>query len=130
MHTGDVGYLDGDGDLYIVDRKKDMIVSGGFNVYPNEVEHAIAKLSGVQEVAVIGAPDDRWGESVTAVVVRRPGHEVTGDDVVAICHEHLGAYKAPKAVYFWDDVPKNSAGKILRREVREHFWAGRERKVN
>ncbi len=130
VHTGDVGYLDADGYLYIVDRKKDMIVSGGFNVYPNEVEHAISKLVGVQEVAVVGAPDDRWGEAVTAVVVRRPGHDVTPDDVIAVCRENLGAYKAPKAVFFWDAVPKNPVGKILRREVREQFWAGRDRKVN
>lgn len=129
-HTGDVGYLDVDGYLYIVDRKKDMIVSGGFNVYPNEVEHAISKLIGVQEVAVVGTPDDRWGEAVTAVVVRRVGYDVTEADVIQSCRASLASYKAPKQVLFWDTVPKSPVGKILRREVREVFWADRDRKVN
>ncbi len=128
-HTGDVGRIDEEGYLTIVDRKRDMIVSGGFNVYPTEVENAILTLVGVREAAVVGAPDDRWGEAVTAVVVVRPGHSVTAEEVIAACRENLAAYKAPKDVHFVDELPKSGVGKILRRDVRERFWAERQRRV-
>lgn len=128
-HTGDVGRMDDEGYLTIVDRKRDMIVSGGFNVYPTEVENAILTLVGVREAAVVGAPDDEWGEAVTAVVVVRPGHTVTVEDVLQACRANLASYKAPKAVHFVDDLPKSGVGKILRREVRQGFWAGRDRQV-
>ena len=128
-HTGDVGRIDEEGYLTIVDRKRDMIVSGGFNVYPTEVENAILTLVGVREAAVVGAPDDRWGEAVTAVVAVRPGHTVTAEDVIAACRENLAAYKAPKDVHFVDELPKSGVGKILRRDVRERFWAERQRRV-
>ena len=128
-HTGDVGRMDDDGYLTIVDRKRDMIVSGGFNVYPTEVESAILTLVGVREAAVVGAPDDDWGEAVTAVVVVRPGHSVTAEDVLQACRANLASYKAPKAVHFVEELPKSGVGKILRREVRQGFWVGRERQV-
>ncbi len=127
--TGDLGRFDDEGYLYIVDRKRDMIVSGGYNVYPAEVENAIAALQEVQEVAVVGIPDDRWGESVKAVVVLRPGARLTEEDVVESCTERLAGYKRPRSVDFVDELPKTGSGKLMRRKVREPFWAGRARSV-
>ncbi|WP_354701593.1 Long-chain-fatty-acid--CoA ligase [Paraconexibacter sp. AEG42_29] len=127
FYTGDVGRFDEEGYLYIVDRKKDMIVSGGFNVYPNEVEQAISALPGVLEVAVVGAPDDRWGEAIVAVVVPRPGVTLVPDAIIAGCREQIAGYKCPKSVEVWDEIPKSPRGKPLRRAVRDRFWqdAGR-----
>ncbi|QEC50417.1 long-chain fatty acid--CoA ligase [Baekduia soli] len=127
--TGDLGRLDDDGHLYIVDRKRDMIVTGGYNVYPAEVENAIASLEAVQEVAVVGAPDEQWGEAVTAVVVPRPGMTVTEDEVVAACTERLAGYKKPRVVEFVDELPKTGSGKLMRRRVRDRYWAGQARRV-
>jgi acyl-CoA synthetase (AMP-forming)/AMP-acid ligase II len=127
--TGDLGRLDDDGHLYIVDRKRDMIITGGYNVYPAEVENAIARLEAVQEVAVVGAPDDQWGESVTAVVVARPGMTVSEEEVIAACTERLASYKKPRAVEFVDELPKTGSGKLMRRRVRDRYWAGRARSV-
>jgi long-chain acyl-CoA synthetase len=127
--TGDLGRVDEDGYLYIVDRKRDMIITGGYNVYPAEVENAIAALEAVQEVAVVGVPDDRWGEAVKAVVVRRPGLDVGADDVIAACTERLAAYKKPRSVDFVDELPKTGSGKLMRRRVRDRYWAGRARSV-
>lgn len=127
--TGDLGRLDGDGYLYIVDRKRDMIVTGGYNVYPAEVENAIASLEEVQEVAVVGVPDDRWGEAVKAVVVLRPGTSLTEADIAARCTERLAGYKKPRSVDFVTELPKTGSGKLMRRAVREPYWAGRERSV-
>ncbi|QKT06504.1 AMP-binding protein [Gordonia sp. X0973] len=127
--TGDVGQLR-DGYLHVVDRKKDMIVSGGFNVYPTEVENAIYTVSGVAEVAVVGIPSEQWGETVHAVVSVRPGAEVTAAEVEQACLAHIAAYKRPRSIEFVDDLPKTGTGKILRREVKEKFWAGRDRMVN
>lgn len=106
-----------------------MIITGGFNVYPSEVEHAIATLAAVQEVAMVGAPDPKWGEAITAVVVVRPGFTLTAEEVRAVCRQQLAPYKAPKRVEFWDTLPKSERGKILRRVVRDQYWAGRERQV-
>jgi len=127
--TGDLGRLDGDGYLYIVDRKRDMIVTGGYNVYPAEIENAISVLREVQEVAVVGVPDERWGEAVKAVVVLRPGAQLTAADIVAACTERLASYKKPRSVEFVDDLPKTGSGKLMRRKVRDRYWAGRERSV-
>ena len=126
--TGDVGQMR-EGHLHIVDRKKDMIVSGGFNIFPNEVENAISTLPGVQEVAVVGAPDERWGETVNAVIVVRDGHTVTADDVERVCRERIASYKRPRAVEFVDALPKTSSGKIMRRVLRDAKWEGRSRRV-
>jgi long-chain acyl-CoA synthetase len=128
-HTGDVGYLDADGYLFITDRKKDMIISGGANIYPRELEEVICTHPAVHEVAVIGVPDEKWGESVKAVVVLRPGARATEPEIIEHCRRHLGSYKKPSTVDFVAELPKNAYGKILKRELREPYWAGRDRRV-
>jgi acyl-CoA synthetase (AMP-forming)/AMP-acid ligase II len=127
--TGDLGFLDDEGFLHIVDRKKDVIVSGGFNVYPAEVERVIAGLEGVSEVVVVGTPNERWGEAVKAIVVARPGFALDANRVIGVCREHLASYKKPVEVEFVDRLPKGSTGKILRRELRDRQWSGEERRV-
>jgi acyl-CoA synthetase (AMP-forming)/AMP-acid ligase II len=129
LHTGDVGYMDEDGYLYITDRKKDMIISGGSNIYPREVEEVICRHPGVFEVAVIGVPDERWGEATKALVVARPGQSPSEVDIVEHCRRHLASYKKPQSVEFLPALPKNAYGKILKRELRDRFWADRGRKV-
>ncbi|MFN3836068.1 MAG: long-chain-fatty-acid--CoA ligase, partial [Glycocaulis sp.] len=129
FHTGDAGYFDEDGFLYIHDRVKDMIVSGGENVYPAEVENAIFGAPGVADVAVIGVPDDKWGEAVKAIVVKKPGEDPSPESIIAWSKEHIAAYKAPKSIDFIDALPRNPSGKILRKDLREPYWRGRERRV-
>jgi acyl-CoA synthetase (AMP-forming)/AMP-acid ligase II len=118
LHTGDLARRDEEGYIYLVDRKKDMIISGGQNVYSTEVERIIGQLPAVAEVAVVGVPDGLWGERVTAVVVRKPGHDLTEQTVIAACRDRLAGYKSPKDVRFWDELPKNVLGKILKRDIR------------
>ena len=130
LRTGDAGYIDEDGYIYIQDRIKDMIISGGENIYPAEVENAVFGHPAVAEVAVIGVPDEKWGESVRAIVVRKPGTDVTADEIMAFARERIAAYKSPKAVDFIDVLPRNPSGKILRRELREPYWQGKTRRVN
>jgi len=130
LRTGDAGYLDEDGYLYIHDRVKDMIISGAENIYPAEVESAIYGHPDVAEVAVIGVPDERWGEAVKAVVVAKPGHEIDAADIIAFARTRIAHFKAPKSVDFIDALPRNASGKILRKDLREPYWAGRERRVN
>jgi acyl-CoA synthetase (AMP-forming)/AMP-acid ligase II len=129
LHTGDVGHLDEDGYVYITDRRKDVIISGGANIYPREVEEVICAHPAVSEVAVIGVPDDTWGESVKALVVLRPGAAATADDIVEHCRRALASYKKPRSVEFLPALPKNAYGKVLKRELREPYWAGRARRV-
>jgi len=129
LHTGDVGYVDDDGFLYIVDRLKDMIITGGVNVYPSEVEQAVWTHPAVEDCAVVGVPDDKWGEAVTAVVELKRGQAVTADEIIALCKQRLGSVKAPKAVEFWERLPRSANGKVLKREIRERFWQGRDRRV-
>lgn len=119
--VGDLGYLDEEGYLYLVDRKSDMIVSGGVNIYPAELEAEIATLDTVSEVAVVGLPDPTWGEIVAAFVVPRPGATVDPDEVVAACTARLASYKRPRRVEIVDELPKSAAGKILKRELRARF---------
>lgn len=126
--TGDVGRIR-DGYLHIVDRTKDMIVSGGFNVFPAEIENAISALEGVAEVAVVGAPDARWGEAVQAIVVLREGHQVTEDDIDRVCRERVAGYKRPRMVEFVSELPKTGSGKVQRHVLRERAWAGQDRRV-
>jgi fatty-acyl-CoA synthase len=121
FHSGDLAKIDGEGYLTIVDRKKDMIKSGGENVASREVEEAIYQLDSVAEVAVIGLPDPVWVESVTAVVVPKPGHSVSQEAVIAQCREVLAGFKVPKRVILVDVLPKNPSGKLLKRELRERY---------
>ncbi|MCW2547235.1 MAG: long-chain-fatty-acid-CoA ligase [Mycobacterium sp.] len=130
-HTGDVGYLDEDGYLYLVDRVKDMIVSGGENVYSTEVENAIADHPAVAQVAVIGIPDEKWGEAVHAVVVLKPGAQVTEAELRDYARRSIAGYKVPKSVEFrTGELPLSGALKVLKRELRAPYWEGRERSVN
>ena len=128
-HTGDIGYKDEEGYVYIVDRKKDMIISGGFNIYPSEVEQAIMAHPAVQECAVIGVPDDKWGEAVKAVIEVKPGMQVAESELIAFCKERIGSVKAPKSVEIWDALPRSAIGKVLKKEVRKKFWEGRTRLI-
>jgi acyl-CoA synthetase (AMP-forming)/AMP-acid ligase II len=130
LHTGDAGSLDADGFLYIRDRIKDMIVSGGENIYPAELETVLADHPGVGDVAVIGVPDDRWGESVKAIVVRRPDSGLTAEELIDWSRERLAGFKRPRSVDFVDSIPRNPTGKILKRGLREPYWAERARQVN
>lgn len=131
MHTGDAGYMDEDGYIYLVDRTKDMIVTGGENVYSVEVETALYEHPAVFEAAVIGIPDERWGEAVHAVVHFKPGHTATADELISHCHSYIANYKCPKSVSFSaDELPKSPVGKILKRELRAPFWAGHERQIH
>ncbi|MBO4254221.1 acyl-CoA synthetase [Streptomyces griseorubiginosus] len=120
-HTGDIGYLDADNYLFIVDRAKDMIISGGFNVYSAEVEQAVMEHPAVQDCAVIGLPDDKWGERVTAVVQLHPGQSVTDDEVRAFVKGRIGGVKAPKQVEMWPDLPRSKVGKVLKNEVKSRL---------
>lgn len=129
LHTGDLGFRDADGFFFVRDRIKDMIVSGGENVYPAEVEGAIMGCPGVADVAVIGVPDDKWGEAVKALVVAAPGEQPDPAAIVAWVRARIAAYKAPKSVDFIAELPRNPSGKILRRELRAPFWEGRDRAV-
>jgi long-chain acyl-CoA synthetase len=129
MHTGDGGYMDEDGFVYIVDRIKDMIISGGENIYSAEVETAVAQHPAVLSCAVIGIPSADWGETVHAVVVCRPGAEVSAEALIAHCKALIAGYKCPRSVDFRETLPLSGAGKILKPELREPYWEGRSRQV-
>jgi long-chain acyl-CoA synthetase len=118
FHSGDIGTMDADGDFYIVDRKKDMIIRGGFNVYPREVEEVLYQHPAVREAAVVGVPDEKYGEEVKAVIALHAGRSATPDEIIAYCKEHLAAFKYPRIVQIIDSLPKGPTGKILRRELR------------
>ena len=120
-HTGDIGYLDADGYLFIVDRAKDMIITGGFNVYSTEVEQALMQHPDLQDCAVIGLPDEKWGERVEAVVQPFPGRKVDPAEVIAFVRERIGGVKAPKAVHVWSDLPRSKVGKVLKPDIRERL---------
>lgn len=128
-HTGDVGYKDEQGFVYIVDRKKDMIVTGGFNVFSAEVEAVIVSHPAVRECVVIGVPDDKWGEAIKAVIELVEGGAVSPSEIQAIVRDALGGVHTPKSVDIWPELPRSTNGKILKSEVRAHFWQGRERAV-
>jgi len=130
LRTGDAGYLDDDGYLYIHDRFKDMICTGAENVYPAEVESAIYGHPAVQEVAVVGVPDAQWGESVKAVVVLRPGASATAEEILSFSRTRVAGFKVPRTIDFIDALPRNAAGKVLRRVLREPYWVGYDRRVN
>jgi long-chain acyl-CoA synthetase len=129
MHTGDGAWMDEDGFIFIADRLKDMIITGGENVYSGEVENAVAQHAGVAACAVIGIPSEQWGEAVHAVVVRKPGREVLDADLIAHCKALIAGYKCPRSVDFVDALPISGAGKVLKTKLREPFWQGREGSV-
>ncbi|MBO9354436.1 AMP-binding protein [Bordetella petrii] len=128
-HTGDVGFKDEHGFVYIVDRKKDMIVTGGFNVFSAEVEHVIAGHAAVEDCAVVGVPDDKWGEAVKAVIQLKPTMTATPDEIIQLVKAALGSVHAPKTVDFVASLPRNPNGKVLKREIREQFWEGVKRRI-
>lgn len=130
MHTGDGGYMDEDGYLFIVDRIKDMIISGGENVYSAEVENAIAQHPAVASCAVIGVPDQRWGERVHAVIVPMPNAQVTAEEIREHTKQLIAGYKAPRTCEFVETLPTSGAGKILKRELRKKYWSNQDRAVN
>ena len=130
LHTGDAGTLDNDGYVHILDRIKDMVISGGENVYPAEVESALCEHPAIAEAAVIGVPDARWGEAVHAVIVLRAGAVLTPDALIAWARTRIAGFKAPRGITFADGLPRNASGKLLKRTLREPFWRGRERQVN
>ena len=129
-HTGDIGVMDDEGFITIVDRKKDMIISGGFNVFPNEVEQVLNAHPAVQECAVIGVPDEKWGEAVKAVIQLKPGQSCDEAALIEQCKEQLGSVKAPKSVDFIEDLPRSPAGKVLKTDLRKGYWHGQARAVN
>ncbi len=129
LRSGDGGHIDADGYIYVTDRIKDMIISGGENIYPAEIERVLAEHPTVGDVAVIGVPDDRWGEVPKACVVAAPGATVDSAELLAYCREHLAAYKCPKSVDVLGELPRNPAGKILKRDLRAPYWEGRDRQV-
>jgi long-chain acyl-CoA synthetase len=120
LYTGDMARMDDDGYLFIVDRKKDLIIRGGLNIYPWDVEEVIYEHPAVQDVAVIGVPDPIMGEEIKAFVVLKPGYNITGQELIAFCQESLGKYKCPKYIEFIDQIPRNPVGKVLRQELRLH----------
>jgi acyl-CoA synthetase (AMP-forming)/AMP-acid ligase II len=129
IHTGDMGYYDEKGFIYIVDRKKDVIITGGENVYPREVEEVLYRHPAILEVAVVAAPDDVWVERVHAEIVLKEGQQATADEIVSFCKSNLARYKAPRSVTFVPTLPKNPQGKILKREIRDKYWQGHVRKI-
>lgn len=129
LHSGDVGAWDDEGFLYLVDRKKEMIVSGAENVYPREVENVLYAHPGIAEVAVVGVPDERWGETVLAIIVPKAGADLAVADVTAFCGERLAGYKKPRRIEFVTELPQNSIGKIDKKKLREKYWAAEARNI-
>jgi long-chain acyl-CoA synthetase len=130
LHTGDMATVDGESWVYIVDRAKDMIITGGENVYSTEVESVLYQHPAVLEAAVIGVPDDEWGEAVKAVVVSRDGKAVSAQELIDHCRRLVASFKCPRSVDFVPALPKSGAGKILKSELRKPYWEGQERMVH
>jgi len=130
IHTGDLGTMDADGYLFLVDRKKDMIISGGYNIYAREVEDVLHAHPAVSEAAVIGVPDESWGESIKAFVILKPGKTATGEEIIAFTKERLASFKKPKSVEFVSKLPRTSVGKISKKDLRAPYWQGQERAIH
>ncbi|MFM7535542.1 MAG: AMP-binding enzyme [Acidimicrobiales bacterium] len=130
FRTGDAGYFDADGYVYIHDRVKDMIVSGGENIYPAEVENALMSHPGVADVAVIGVPSERWGETPKALIVPKAGAAIDEAEVIEFCRQRLARFKCPTSVTVVESIPRNPSGKVLKKDLRAPYWEGRERMVN
>jgi len=129
QHTGDLGHRDAAGFVYVSDRKRDMIMSGGFNVFPLEVEQVLTAHPAVQDCAVIGVPDDKWGEAVKAIVELSPGGSATEAELIALCRDKLGPVLAPKSVEFIEALPRSAVGKVLKRELRERYWQDKGERI-
>jgi long-chain acyl-CoA synthetase len=130
LHTGDVARMDEDGYVYLVDRKKDMIISGGENIYSREVEDVLYMHPAVREAAVVGVPDEKWGESVKAVIVLEEGATVSEQEIIDFCKANMASYKKPCSVEFWSDLPKTGSGKIKKVDIRELYWEGHEKRIH
>jgi acyl-CoA synthetase (AMP-forming)/AMP-acid ligase II len=130
IHTGDMGYFDDKGFLFLVDRKRDVIISGAFNIYPKEIEDVIAAHPKVKEAAVIGVPDEKWGEAVKAVVVPKAGEAVTEEEIIDHCRDRMAGFKKPKSVDVVDELPRNPYGKVLKTTLRERYWKGYDRRIH
>lgn len=130
MHTGDAGTMDENGYIYVQDRVKDMIISGGENVYPREVENALFEHPAIADAAVIGIPSEQWGETVKAIVVLKKGHEANADEIMEFCKGKIAGYKRPHSVDFIEELPRNASGKVLKKDLRTKYWEGRERQVS
>ena len=130
FYSGDAGFFDEDGFLFIHDRVKDMIVSGGENIYPAEVENALMSHEHIVDAAVIGIPDDKWGEAVKGFVVLGEGTNLEEVDIISYTRTQIAGYKCPKSINFVSELPRNPSGKILRRELRDPYWEGKERQVS
>jgi acyl-CoA synthetase (AMP-forming)/AMP-acid ligase II len=130
LRLGDIAKFDEDGFFYLIDREKDIIVSGARNIYPREVEEVLYSHPAIKEVSVIGVPDDYWGEAVKAVVVLKPGIKIPEEELINYCKQRLASYKKPKSVDFVDSLPKNHGGKILKKELRKKYWNNRDRYIN
>jgi len=129
LHTGDLGYLDEKAYLFVTDRKNDMIISGGANIYPREVEEVIARHPSVADVSVFGVPDVVWGESVKVALVLSHGANATEEDIIEFCRENMASYKKPKSVDFHETLPKNAYGKVEKNELRKQYWTEKERNI-
>ena len=129
LHTGVAGRLDDEGYLYIEDRLTDMIVSGGENVYPHRVEEVLFQHPAIADAAVIGVPDEQWGETVKAIVVVRPGMTATAEELIAFCRSQLGGFERPRSIDFVVELPRNPSGKVLKWVLREPYWTGHQRRV-
>jgi acyl-CoA synthetase (AMP-forming)/AMP-acid ligase II len=130
VRTGDLGTMDEDGYLFLVDRKKDMIISGGYNIYAREVEDVIHAHPAVSEAGVIGVPDDDWGESIKAFVILKPGKTATDKEIIAFAKERLASFKKPKSVEFVSALPRTSVGKISKKDLRAPYWQGQTRAIH
>jgi acyl-CoA synthetase (AMP-forming)/AMP-acid ligase II len=129
QRTGDLGFIDEEGFVSITDRKRDMIISGGFNIYPSEIEHVLWGHEAVLDCAVIGCPDPKWGEAVVAIVELKPGKSCEAQTLIALCKERLGSVRAPKRIDFCGELPRSPVGKVLKRAIRDHYWANETRKI-
>ena len=130
MHTGDAGRMDEEGFVYIQDRIKDMIVSGGENIYSTEVEAALFAHPDIIDAAVIGVPNEKYGEVVKACIVKKEGSDLTEEDVINFCKDRIASYKKPQSIDFIDEVPRNASGKVLKKVLREPYWKDQDRQVS
>lgn len=128
-HTGDMAYRDEDGYFYLVDRKRDLIISGGFNIFPSEIEQVLWSHPSVADCAVVGVPDPKWGEAIKAVIELKPGKGASADELIELCRARLGGMKSPKSVEFWEMLPRSTVGKVLKKDIRSKFWSDKARKI-